>query len=713
MPGINRSIKRILSLPVYLALSAGQTVSQIIDQIIQELLPTSDYFSADGATSAWYTSTQFSSFYDSVGNKTYIAQETVFAPSSRRLTKVRYFDHATETWSRSYNVGGESYVQNDDHGVPSIAMNADGRLVISWGNHNGNFRLAVTTNPRDITTWVTQSELVGTYTYPHLVLMNDGSMACLLRKQIAPGAEFSSGAYPLVVRMLTFSGSTATVGAEIKIGDLGNDSRWYQGNAYLRPDGFIHQVATRADYNDNVREHVYYYKIDIANQKLITYDGAVERPWPVGITDLNASFRIFQTPSGQTSNTPGFTFDSNGRVHISTQVGETTDGGGALPSPQTLKYIIGSAGVFAAPVDVGQGTQRYNGSTVIPLAGGKVALLWPKDTESTDLRGGSIMIRELDAAQPASAFGAERILMRHDTTRNALSGPISVKDGNSDIRALWCEVAQSSADTSGTPKRLYAWGDGGLIKNTKPSLVVPPALTGDGFWMDFSDLTRVFEDAAMTDVAERGDVVLKIQDRFGTGNVLTGNSGNAPFLEQIGDQYGLSFTGSSAGTRYLTSASKAWTNGGYMCTAIIRHWMPSTVSQHVISLDAGNGNTRLGLPVNVNGRQIRTQAFNGTTGTLIGTGASDAQYGNDYIVQSFTIGTTLYLYVNGVQVASQAISGGAINTQSILMRIGASAAATPASFFMGFMSGMVFRQGEQSLATRQADYEWALTQLPL
>ncbi|CCV07666.1 hypothetical protein MESS2_620010 [Mesorhizobium metallidurans STM 2683] len=97
----------------------------------------------------------------------------------------------------------------------------------------------------------------------------------------------------------------------------------------------------------------------------------------------------------------------------------------------------------------------------------------------------------------------------------------------------------------------------------------------------------------------------------------------------------------------------------------------------------------------------------------MGIAAEDAPYGADLIVQSYTVGTTLYLYVNGVLVASGPISGGAINATAVLMRLGASAAAVPAGFFNGHIFGMVHRVGEQTTDMRDADYAWALSQLPV
>lgn len=684
-----------------------------VNSLLADLnIPVTSYWGDEGHTSAWYNSSQFNSFYDAVGNKTYVAYETIFQAPVKRLVHVRVYDHATNLWGQPVGVGAASALANDDHGVPAIAMNADGRIVISWGNHDGNFHLSISTNVRDITQWTNPGDLTGAYAYPHLVLMPDNSMIVLLRKNFAPGTGgFAAGAKVFVYRPLTFVGATITIGAEVTIGDLGNDSRWYQGNAYLRGDNLVHQVCTKANFNDDWRRNAYYYKIDIPNQRLVALDGTLAA-FPVAAATMEgASFKVFSTTSPNTSNTPGFAFDTNGRAHILICEGDTSDGGvGAQATPQDVKHLVTSGTVFQTPVIIGTSTHRYNGYTVVPNADGSVECYWSKDPANINIRGGSIVKRKLLANQPSTAFKNEQRVADKDAARGALDSPVTVKDAHADLSVLWFERPTDSLDASAVDQRKFGWGASGVKAKTRPSLILPPNLTGDGFWLDLSDLTRVFSDLGVTQ-AVKGDVVKQVNDRFGTNN-FTQSGSVGPFLDKLGDQWGLKFTGASAGTRYLTGPNKAWTNGGYMVTLILRHWEPSTISQDPLSYEAGAGNVRLGK-INVNGPQLRAQAFNGTVSTLIGTGASGAPYGTDYIIQAYTIGSTEYLYVNGVLRDSSAITGGPINTGSVIMRLGASAAGTPANFFMGMIFGCVFRSGEQTTTMRDNDLAWAQTQLPL
>ena len=675
------------------------------------------YFGSEDASTHWYTSTQFNALYDSAVDKTFVAEEDFFPPPSKRFSRVKAFDHATLTWGKAYNVGTASALTSDDHGAPSIALNADGRLVCAWGNHDGNFHLSVSNNAHDEKSWTIASDLVGAYAYPHLVLLPSGTMICLFRKDFAPGTGgFATGAKVFVYRPITFVGAVATIGSEVTIGDMGNNSRWYQGNAILRPDGFIHQVATRADYGDTVRLNAYYYKIDIAGARLLSVnDTAVA--FPVTNTDMTNTFKIYSTGASNTSNTPAFEFDTDGRRHVLTHEGGTTDGGGSDAAPQTLKYLIAAAAdtSFTGPTDVGASTQRYNAETLCKLPSGKMRMLWNKDKNSLNLRGGAVMCRELAQGAAASAFATEFTLMDHDQTGDAhpLSAVVNVKDADADIRALWCEIGLDSVDANADSKRVYAWGDGGMRAKAKPAYVAPPALIGDGFMLDLHDTSKVFSDASGLVPAVDGDLIRIAKCGLTSGNEFAGAAATAPFLDQLGGQKCLRFSGSSAGTRFLRSAAKSWTAGnGFMCTAIFRHWMPSVASLTLASLDAGIGLARVATLVNCNGKQLRTIAFNSTVSTIAAGGASEHEYAQDYIVQAYTVGANIHLYQDGVLVQTLAITGGVVNASSVVMTLGGTSAPTPTGFFMGALFGFLFRTGDQTTTMRDNDLAWARTQLP-
>lgn len=667
--------------------------------------PIERFFSADGSTQSWYAgATQFNAVYDATSDKTFIAFQSFYIPTSKRFCRVIAYNHTTKKFGEAYALDISPIGADDDHDVSSIAINGDGRLVVSWGNHNGNFKLAVSTNARDESSWTIASDLVGAYTYPHLVRLANGSVSVFIRKQVAPGTPYAAGASILVTRNITFSGAAATIGSEVEVGNLGNDSRWYQGHAYMRPDGFIHQVCTRSNYADGYRKNIYYYKIDVANQQLINFDGSVTRSWPVSGADMESYFKVWSSdPSTSlTGNIPPLAFDAAGRAHTVAHEGPTTGGGSSSVSDQDIKYLIGESGVFSAAVNVAVTTQRYNSSQVVPQAGGVMRLYWTEDMRTEKARGGSIRYRDLPSGGAATDFGPAITVMEQSASRPSLDGVAVVLDGKSDLRAIWQEIGQTSADTNGKDKRLYAFGDGGFIYKPAPQFVDPPAFTGEGFFINLNDISTIFSDAAGTVPAVAGDVIRVLNEV--NGNQFTGAAATGMALDFIGNRYCLRNY-----SRYLTGPSKSWTAGsGFACTMLIRHWMESTAANQIVGMDAGSGNTRL-ASFSSNGPQLRSIAFRSTTGYTAATGAAAAPYGNTYALQAFTDGDTNKLRVNGVDIASAAM-GGAMNTGSVLARIGASAVASPSEFFKGAIFGIIFRAGPQDGAVLEGDYNsiWSM-----
>ncbi|CAH2408028.1 BNR-4 repeat-containing protein [Mesorhizobium ventifaucium] len=680
-------------------------------------LNSGGYFSNDGHSQyAWYAGTQYNSLYDAVSNKTFVAYYTVLMDAFR-LVRVRAYDHTAKTWGRSHNVGLRSYEISDDHGVPGMALNADGRLVVSYGNHNGNFRLSVSTNPRDETSWSQAADLVGAYTYPHLVLLADSSMVCLFRKNYmtGEGGYTSDWNSTLVYRILTFAGTAVTAGAEVEVGGMNTElgSRWYQSAAILGGDGLIHQTASRANHSDTMRLNVYYYKIDIANQQLVSFDGLTSVPFPVTNTDMTDTFKIYTTAEGNTSNTPAFGFDAAGRSHVVTHEGYSDPGGNPY-YPQDIKHMVGSAGVFSAAVTIGQSDCRYNSEAVVPIADGGICVMWMKNTIGVDQRGGDLVGKNLAAGGASTEFGPEITFMKQDVDRYALDSCAAVKDGHANLRVIFMEMTQERVTALASDQRCYAWGDRGMVPGRVRPFVKPKALTGDGFWLDLSDTTAVFSDAGVTNAA-LDDNVNQINDKFGTGNTLYNVSDtSSPVLARVGNQYCLQFSAGGNGSRYLTGQSKAWAAGGYMVTAVLRPFRDGTAIGSVLSLDQGSGNPRVAIPIDLNTENVRATTFSlsGPTILTITDGANVVKHGQDHIIQSYTIGAMMYVFVNGVLVASGTNSGGVVNTAAVLMRIGATAAATPAFFYMGLMTGLIHRVGEQTPEMRDADYAWALAQLP-
>lgn len=484
------------------------------------------YFTQTVATSGWYAAaTQPPAVYDSNTNQTYIAYSIIEPGDELGLfTHIRAYDHDTDEWSLAYSVGRRHNITDDNHGMPSMAINNDGRIVIFWGGHNTDLYMAISENPGDITRWGESFTISGNYTYAHPITMVDGSMSLFLRDRIFPGAEFSAGAYPMVFRSITFAGTTPTVGAEIRVGDMGDDSRWYLGNTYLRPDGLIHQVCARADFDDNLRKHVYILLIDPAGQTVTNVSKTETVNWPIGLTDLNTNFRVYEhsSDSSITGNIPFMIFDTSNRYHLTFNVGDVPSGSNQDPSPQEFFHMIISADgqTIFTPEKIADGDQRYESATLAARANGEVAIYYPS---LENLRGGNTLRRVVPNGGSSDQMTPEELIHSYDTSRKPFFQFFGLPaDANPDFEVVWCEQASTATNDDGRGGgRGYAYGSSGLL--TRPETVDVPLPSGLYAAYDCNDASNLFSDLGGSTAinGDDADVVQFIRDITGNGNDLT------------------------------------------------------------------------------------------------------------------------------------------------------------------------------------------------
>ncbi|QWY83340.1 BNR repeat-containing protein [Rhizobium phage RHph_X3_2] len=674
-----------------------------------------DYFQALGGTQPWYAgSTQYHALH--YNGKTYVAWETYERTSDRRHTQIRAYTHATGLWGKVYTVGPASQVKDDDHGVPAMAVNADGRISIAWGNHDGNFHLATMTNPEDESHWTVLANtagLVGRYTYPHMVLSGT-TMYVLLRVDVPPGAEFAAGAKYLAYRPITYSGATATIGAEVKIADFGNDSRWYQGNHLLLPSGRIAQVCARADYNDTFRRDVYYYEVDIANARLQSFGGATAA-FPVNRATMDATFRVRETVAPAELGVPSMVIDGSNRVHIVFGEGTTAP---------TLYHIIGSAGVFATAVNLGavaNTSTLADGPRLIHEASGKVGMYYPTDPGAAYTRGGRVSRRVLPSAGAATDWGAEELVLSPDAGRFPIGQIGVVFNAHADARLIITEAAETDADSAGFPqKRAFILGDNGFIQNPRPTGSAP-VISGMGAWYDPSDITSLWSDLGRTTQAVVDGPVRVIDDKSGNGLhlVLEGSEPGTLRLDDglywidIGDEF--SPTTSYAVTGVVLPVSNAyWVAGGFRDYNVTS----GSTSHNFINIDEGSGQDRVFSIARTNASsngegQLNVTPFSNTGSGAAMTSPANGLRGNDDVIAGLHVnGTAATSYMNGAQMGTATV-GSVPDTGSARIRIGANGTLAANSYLIGRFYGAVLRSGNIDLATRQADMAYIRSKMPL
>lgn len=674
-----------------------------------------DYFHALGGSQPWYAgSTQYHALH--YNGKTYFAWETYDRTSDRRHTQIRAYTHATGLWGRVYTVGPASQVKDDDHGVPAMAVNADGRISIAWGNHDGNFHLATMTNAEDESHWTVlanTSGLVGRYTYPHMVLVGT-TMYVLLRVDVPPGAEFAAGAKYLAYRPITYSGATATIGAEVKIADFGNDSRWYQGNHLVIAGPRIAQVCARADYNDTFRRDVYYYEVDIANGRLQAFGGATAA-FPVNRATMDSTFRVRETVAPNELGVPSMVIDGSGKRHI-----VFAEGVEASANP-TIYHIVGDAGTFAAPVVVFNNPNMStlaDGPRLIQEASDAIGMYYPIDPTASYTRGGRVARRVLP---PGGSWGSEELVMSPDGSRWPIGQIGVVFNAHANARMVFTEAAETDADSAGFPgKRAFVLGDAGFLPNVRPTGVAP-SISGMGAWYDPSDITSLWSDLARTTQAVVDGPVRAIDDKSGNGLhlLLEGSEPGTLRLDDgvywidIGDEF--SPTTSYAVTGVVLPASNA-----YWVASAHRDYnvAAGATSHNMINIDEGSGQDRIfsiaraNAGTNGEGQLNLTPFSNAGTGAAILSAANGLRGNDDFIAGLHVNGTAATGYLNGTQIGTSTVAS-VPDTGSARIRIGANGTLAANTYQIGRFYGAILRSGNIDLTTRQQDMAYLQSKMPM
>lgn len=671
---------------------------------------SAEYFMAQGGTQPWYAgSTQYNAL--TYNGKTYVAWETYERTSDKRHTQIRAYTHASGTWGRVYTVGPASQVEDDDHGVPAMAVNADGRISIAWGNHDGNFHFATMTNVEDESLWtVIAGGLVGRYTYPHMVLVGT-TMYVLLRVDVQPGAEFAAGAKYLGYRPVTYSGATATIGAEVKIADLGNDSRWYQGNTILT-SGRVAQVCARADYNDTFRRDVYYYEVDFTNARLQNLGGTTSA-FPVSRATMDSTFRIRETTAPASLGVPTMWIDGTSRRHVCFGEGETDP---------TIYHMIGSGGSWGSPGSIATitGTSTLaDGPRITGAASDGVWLYYPIDSSDTYTRGGSVARRLLASGGGTGDWGAQELVMAPDGGRWPLGQIGVVFNAHANARVIFTEAAETDADSAGFPgKRGFVLGDSGFLPHTRITGTAP---TSTFAWYDPSDLSTLWSDTARTTPATVDGLVRAIDDKSGNGRhlILEGSEPGTLRLDDgvywidIGDEF-------SPTCSYAVTGVVLPTNNAYWVCAAARDYniAGGATTHNIINMDEGSGQDRLfslgRANASSNGEGNATLvAFSNTGSGATINGASSTIRGNDdFILGLHVNGTASTGYVNGVQIGTATV-GSVPDTGSNRIRIGANGTLAANSYQIGRFYGAILRADNVDLTTRQADMTFLQSKMPL
>lgn len=606
-------------------------------------------FAADGATAPFYgMSTWPAAFYDSATDKTWIARESYHY--NARFHRVRTYDHATSQWSGWESTCGVSQLTDDDHGVPALFVDADGRIHWFGGAHGSDMRHSYTVLPGDMDSWTTQTAITGAYTYPHPVF--DGTNLFLfLRKELASSPYWMS----LVLRKSTaISGGQITFAADVSLVDFGSDTRIYLGWTY--DDGTdIHLFFTYSDGADTFRRNQYHVRYEKSSGDLKNSDGSrTDSSLPINKTTADTYYRYVTQTTNET-NVGCACIDIAGDFHAC-----YLDGSG---SSWEIKHIILSGGSWSSATTAVTLTNasRHEGLALYAAADGSVELYYADDTAGSFTRGGADMMRKIYNG----SWGAS-VSMLTTATAYQLDAPSPVAFGDSELRMIFSEYATSPDDSGAGALQSFAAGDG---------LATPAAYTPDEdvvlqISFDGTDAATTAFDEGIYSIIHlltfAGNAQLDTaQFKFGTASLLL--DGNGDFV--------------SCPESSLTDISVA---GDMTIEAWFRiSAMDTGANQTIIDTRSSAGTGGFTLVVSNTSGKLVFQAYNGSTAVVnLATTTSPAIAGAFEHARAVRSGTTWYLFLNGAMEASGTESA-TPSSQGTVLYIGRSGASTALRYFKG------------------------------
>lgn len=509
-------------------LSTGSFFSGVSGGVVIPPGDQNDYFINNGATTPIYGVASYpSALYSSALDKTFFAWEAWF--NSRRETYVMALDHATGYFSEPEFVWPNS-LSNDDHGAPVICLDDENHLHAFYGSHasdqfHSSTRYAWDGTPDGGPKWKTRTTFTsGDFTYPKPFMVGS-TMNLLLRETINASTKM-----PLV-RFATTAlvAGVATWGSKVTLIDWGSDSRVYAGNGVLIGTDF-HIVATKADWLDTIREHVYYFVLDTTTGNIENHDGSVvilAANLPVDLSESNADFRLFTHSGGNEGIIPALAFDTNGDPFVA-----FADGTGTAFD---IKVIKRTSGTWGSPETVDTTDFEHNLVAIGQLPSEEMELFYTLDPGTDWARGGDMMRKVRSAA---GVWGSAQMVLA--ATDFALNVPSIVQNGDSLARVVFTEQKQVFTDPAVGELRVYVWGSDGLIPyiNEEAQGFLPTDLPSIYSWYDPS--------RAHTLIPGTGSGIITMFDHSGQLHSMSAPSaGKEPtFGGTINGVHALTFDGS-------------------------------------------------------------------------------------------------------------------------------------------------------------------------
>lgn len=245
-------------------------------------------------------------------------QYVIWLTSDKRaqVSKRTLPDGAWSTFDLSTITGNPLWVQggHDSHDHYVVGVDPDGYIHVAGNMHNDPLRAAKSANPGDITSWVSETSMIGTeetsVTYPRFIRSANGGPLFFTYR------EGGSGSGDQYLNMIEAGGSWQRVG---KIIDGVTDSVNAYPGVHVGTDGRLHiawcwRATSSADTNYDVC-----YAVRDTDGTWRKADGTA---YTLPITPATAEVAVDIAQGADLFNAFGVDTDSNGRPHIAYMSGD-------------------------------------------------------------------------------------------------------------------------------------------------------------------------------------------------------------------------------------------------------------------------------------------------------------------------------------------------------------------------------------------------------
>ena len=215
---------------------------------------------------------------------------------------IAYYDHAASAWSSPVRIA-DGPLTSDDHGAPSILVDASGYIHVFYGAHAKPVRYSRSTNFEDISSWTTHTPLYDLLTYTKPILV--GSTIYLVVRESNAGDTASWQDY------ITSTDGGATWSARVQIINFAGLTGIYAGPMALWADQ-IHMT-----WSDATRQHAYEAYLNTTDGKMYCKGSPdVDLGALIDQAEATASCLLESTPGSARSDFGAVKLDSSGNPYV-------------------------------------------------------------------------------------------------------------------------------------------------------------------------------------------------------------------------------------------------------------------------------------------------------------------------------------------------------------------------------------------------------------